>query len=442
MREKITEHPNLMKDWDWIKNGEQGYFPVNISAGSHKYVNWKCHKCGYEWDDVRVADRVNGSGCPSCAGRVLVSGINDLKTKFPKIAAEWHPTLNGDVTPDMIFPGSKKEYHWLCSECGYVWQARVQNRTKENGTGCPCCSGNILVPGKNDLQTVRPDIAAQWHPELNGELRPDMYLSCSDDEIWWLCPDCGHVWCGKIINRTKGRSLTDGRGCPECSKHLQTSFPEQAIYYYVKQVFPDAINRYTGLGFELDIYIPSIKVGIEYDGLFSHCDKGIEDERKNQKCKDAGIPLIRVREQGLNNIENCYCILRTVKDKYSMDSVIKKIFKSLSVSGVDVDVSRDSNKIKESYKGIIRKNSLAECFPEIASEWHSTKNGTLIPYMFSKRSNEKVWWQCKACKHEWRAAISDRTRINGTGCPECAKKKRHETLMKTLEKKKSNSLNH
>lgn len=435
MREKITDYPELMKDWDWIKNGEDGLFPYNITVGSSKFPHWKCHKCGYEWNKARVVDRVNGTGCPCCSNRVLVPGVNDLQTVRPDIAAEWHPTKNGDVTPDQIFPGSKGKRYWLCQKCGYEWEAEPQYRTKEKGTGCPCCSGNTLVAGKNDLQTVRPDIAAQWHPELNGDLRPDMYMPCSEESVWWLCDDCGHVWNTKIMNRTKGKNLNDGRGCPECSKHLQTSFPEQAIYYYMKQVFPDTINRYTELGFEIDVYVPSIKLGIEYDGLRSHFEKQMKDEEKNQKCKNLGIQLIRVREQGLNDVEDCCCVIRSVKDKYSMDTVIKRIFKGLGILDFDVDVSRDSIKIRESYKGIVRKNSLAEMYPEIAAEWHPTKNGNLTPYMFSKRTNTRVHWQCKSCGHSWIAAISDRTKKNGTGCPECARVRRIKNIKATYKKK-------
>lgn len=440
MREKITEIPHLMDEWDWEKNGEEDLYPFNITAGSHKPAHWICKTCGYKWK-VRIADRVNGTGCPCCANKSLVTGINDLKTKYPQIAAEWHPTKNGNLKPDEVLSGSKDKVWWQCNVCKYEWPATIQNRTKENGTGCPCCSGNVLVPGVNDLQTVRPDIAAQWHPELNDELRPDMYMPCSDEEIWWLCSDCGHVWYSKIRNRTKGKSLTDGRGCPECSKHLQTSFPEQAIYYYVKQAFPDAINRYTELGFELDVYIPSFSIAIEYDGVFSHIDKGREDAVKNQKCINAGIKLIRIREQGLNEFSDCICFTRNISEKLSMNPVIERLLKFLGVPEFDVNVERDSQKIKESYRGIVRKNSLAECFPNIALQWHPTKNGKLTPYMFAKRSNDSVWWLCPDCGHEWRAVIADRTRAKGTGCPECGKKKRVESLMATLEKKKSNSLN-
>lgn len=55
---------------------------------------------------------------------------------------------------------------------------------------------------------------------------------------------------------------------------MSSSFPEQAIYYYLKKHFPDAINgdRECLAGKELDIYIPSCKFAIEYDGQTWHKD--------------------------------------------------------------------------------------------------------------------------------------------------------------------------
>ena len=82
--------PELMQDWDYENN--TGIDPTTIGRGSHEYVSWKCHKCGYTWE-AQVYNRANGKGCPCCANRVVVPGINDLATTDPELAAEWHPTL-------------------------------------------------------------------------------------------------------------------------------------------------------------------------------------------------------------------------------------------------------------------------------------------------------------------------------------------------------------
>jgi hypothetical protein len=69
---------------------------------------------------------------------VLV-GFNDLATTDPELALEWHPDLNGEITPAQVSTGSNKKVWWL-GACGHEWQALLSNRNGKQ-TGCPKCSG-------------------------------------------------------------------------------------------------------------------------------------------------------------------------------------------------------------------------------------------------------------------------------------------------------------
>lgn len=67
---------------------------------------------------------------------------------------------------------------------------------------------------------------------------------------------------------------------------------------------------------------------------------------------------------------------------------------------------------------VIQGRSLAHCYPEVAKEWHSKKNGSLQPKDVLAGANTKVWWKCpKNGRHSWQATIKSRT--NGKGCPKC-----------------------
>lgn len=79
---------------------------------------------------------------------------------------------------------------------------------------------------------------------------------------------------------------------------IQTSYAEQVLFFYLKKYFPDAINRYTDIGVELDIFLPQLKVGVEYDGVYWHKDKKTNDNKKNVICYEHGIRLYRLREKG------------------------------------------------------------------------------------------------------------------------------------------------
>lgn len=73
---------------------------------------------------------------------------------------------------------------------------------------------------------------------------------------------------------------------------------------------------------------------------------------------------------------------------------------------------------------VCNENSLETRFPEIAKEWHSTKNGDLKPSDVGFACNKKVWWKCKN-NHEWETMVTNRTNKSiggGTNCPFCSKR--------------------
>ena len=72
---------------------------------------------------------------------------------------------------------------------------------------------------------------------------------------------------------------------------------------------------------------------------------------------------------------------------------------------------------------VSQKYNLAKLHPNLAKEWHPTKNGMLKPSDVTPGSGQKVWWKClKNPKHEWPATVA--SRVNGSGCPECSGKKK------------------
>ena len=201
-----TLFPQLAAQWDRAQNGNLS--PGAVRPGSHKKVWWRCGR-GHRWQ-ASVAARTAGEGCPVCAGKVVVPGENDLATLFPEIAAQWHPTLNGPLTPEAAAPYSNRGVWWIC-EKGHAYRAAVAARTYR-GTGCPYCAGRRVLPGFNDLATLFPQVAAQWHPTLNGPLTPDQVTAGSRKTVWWQCPE-GHAWKARVHTRTGPQRC----GCPVCA---------------------------------------------------------------------------------------------------------------------------------------------------------------------------------------------------------------------------------
>ena len=129
-------NPKLAKEWHPIKNGDLA--PNDVTANSGKKVWWKCKK-GHEWV-ATIGNRASGRGCPFCSGR-YASTDNCLRILNPKLAKEWHPIKNGELTPSDVTPSSGKKVWWKCKK-GHEWEARVADRN--SGTGCPYCSGKRI----------------------------------------------------------------------------------------------------------------------------------------------------------------------------------------------------------------------------------------------------------------------------------------------------------
>ena len=206
----ITEtHPRIAAEWDRERN-ETG--PTDVSSGSDSEVWWRCsvEGCGHRWQ-ARVRNRTRGTGCPKCRWRPA-SG-RSLADKHPELAAQWHHERNLDTTPRDVAPGSRKKVWWRCLEpgCGHSWAASLKNRAYNN-SGCPACAGQT-VTATNSLAARRPDLAAQWDGEANGELKPDDVTTGSAKRAWWRCPvdDCGHRWQAVVNSRKRGT------GCPNCA---------------------------------------------------------------------------------------------------------------------------------------------------------------------------------------------------------------------------------
>lgn len=352
----------------------------------------------------------------------------------PMLLADWDYDANAPLTPDDFTPYSNKYAFWKCHKCGYKWRATISNRSY--GRGCSVCSNKVVVSGLNDLATTHPELAKQWHPTKNGLLQPSSVSYGQGKKVWWICPE-GHEYQATILHRSSGT------GCPICNSGRQTSFAEQAIFFYVKKLYPDAVSRYRApfLGrMELDIYIPSIKTAIEYDGIAWHTDdKKNREQRKYNACKSNGIKLIRMKENPEwtpfdDSSDKSFLKddLYKVKNlEVGISWLLEQIdFSHFSLLNQDINIERDRIAILENYKQIEKLNNFKQMHPDLAKEWHPTKNGSLRPDMFKSKSDKKVWWLCSKCDYSYQATISHR--VYGTGCPRCGIEKSASSKSKSV----------
>ena len=203
-----SKYPEIAMQWNHERN--LSLKPEMVTPASNKKIWWKCQN-GHEWQ-ASIASRNKGVGCPYCSGRYAIKGKNDVKTVNPILANEWNYEKNKELMPTDIKANSGKKVWWKCSK-GHEWEASIASRNK--GRGCPYCSGNKVLKGYNDLQTVNQTLAREWNCEKNNGLTPMDVMSNSHKKVWWKC-EKGHEWQAIIASRN------GGRGCPVCAREKRS----------------------------------------------------------------------------------------------------------------------------------------------------------------------------------------------------------------------------
>ena len=215
-------YPEIASEWHPQKNGQ--LTPYDISPGSSVKIWWQCKKFSDHVWDAPTKARVKGGGCSFCSGK-RVSVSNSLATKYPELAAEWHASRNGSLTPQDVVAGGAKRYWWQCQKFSdHSWSATIHNRIK--GSGCGVCRG-FKAAASNSLGTLFPHLASQWHPTKNGDLKPDDVVSGSNKKYWWKCSQGDdHEWHESPVNRT-----SKDYGCPMCSGKKVTPSTSLAVRF-------------------------------------------------------------------------------------------------------------------------------------------------------------------------------------------------------------------
>jgi DNA-directed RNA polymerase subunit RPC12/RpoP len=403
-----STNPKLTEEWHPTKNGD--LTPQQVSKGAHKKVWWKC-QFGHSWQAM-ISNRTRGRNCPYCSCK-LASPEHCLAAVDPEQSKEWHPALNGKLTPFDVTPSSNKKVWWRCKE-GHEWQAMVNAKK-----GCGVCANRIVGP-ENNLAFINPDLATQWHPTRNGDLTPSDVVPGSARKVWWKCPR-GHSWRATLVTRHRQSS-----GCPKCSN--QTSKPELRIYAELSGLFENVRRRAKIHGQEIDVFLPDYNLGVEFDGYHFHQEKFDADENKTKILSDKGVKIIRVRERPLNRISSDDIFIKRGKlTKSDVNRLLQVIYPALSKSDKSKIPSYLESKIfkyEAEFRSLLSElpgpgadSSVKSLYPKLVAEWHYEKNDPLSPESFAIKSSQIVWWKC-ALGHEWKATIA--TRTSGVGCPYCS----------------------
>lgn len=267
------------------------------------------------------------NGCPHC--HAAKTDKRWLADTLPEIAAQWHPSLNGKLTPQTVVWDSKRTVWWRADCCGHEWQESVRNRDKYKRLRCPRCTTILGSMAWHD-----PGLAAEWspaNPVSAWEVRPHAKTAFAPK---WICAtNPAHVWQAPLSARSNGAE------CPEC-RETGKSRVELDHFEAAKDLFRTARSgavlrdkRFTSRdswSADISVSIDGRTVVIEYDGAYWHAApaKLLVDERKSQDLLAAGYTVVRLREDDLPALtidHPCYREIRVYSTAPRPHSVMEEI---------------------------------------------------------------------------------------------------------------------
>jgi len=369
------------------------------------YAKCKCD-CGNEV--IKLFERITDGDSKSCG---CLSGRNapknqSLSETHHELLLFWDYEKN-TILDTEVTSKSERRVWWKCEECNTSFEQSVASFIKKKH--CPTCDEK----SRKSVVNVYPELVEdEWDYEKN-DMDPKDVLISSSKLIWWKSRY------GKPFQATIEERMHSVNG---------TSFQEQAIFYYVKQLFPDAINRgqyaFDDSGeIEIDVYIPCLHFAIEYDGVYWHKNKADRDYHKNTVLSNAGAHLLRVRGCGLDDLEDGFAeviyhkvspndkglhlrdvineVIRSIKsyieaNQLTVDDTVQKLLATFVLT--KEKLIEDRPNIYAQYVTVYQKDNISKTC--LIKFWDFEKNGNLMPNNVSIKANIFVVLTCP-CGHSF-----------------------------------------
>ncbi len=245
----------------------------------------------------------------------------------------------------------------------------------------------------------------------------------SHTQYWWRC-SFNHEWQARIYSVLKGIKSSCG-GCPYC-RGLKVN-----KYNCLLATHPKLIKEWHPKN---KLSPATITAGCNKKAYWL-CSNGHKWKAMiASRVKGNGCPYCSNR---LTNASNCLFATHPELAKQWHPTKNKNITSNAITAGSGIKVWwkcpiandhewRTSPNKRTSGRGcpccsghkIVYSNCLQTKHPEIASQWHPTKN-TTEPLYVSSGSSKKYWWLCPtSADHEWMSTVKNRTK-NHNGCPFC-----------------------
>ena len=271
-------------------------------AGSRSLFRCNVEGCNHEWSTT-LAAIVSGQGCRKCAGSVPVT-VDEAVSRIagrPLRLVSYAGTATG-----------KSTFQCLDPDCGYEWQAIATNVFK--GRGCPKCGGRLAltVEEVNARLKGRPIALLEYAGSVQGKSK----FKCMND-------GCGNEWRASLNNVHDAQ-----QGCPKCAKCGFKAHEPAHVYVYKISV---GGTDYVGFGITNDLKTRNCrhktvfrKAGAVGQLLFSYKTSG-KTALDVEKTLKQNFPIVDTGITGFRTEAFLYDEVKLASMCAMMDSVLGDI---------------------------------------------------------------------------------------------------------------------
>lgn len=408
----IAKNPEMLKFWDYEANSHIDIYTT--SSNSSETVWWKCPNCGYRWQAEIATRKMSKNHCPCCEEKtVVMPGFNDFFTVYPELKQDFNDTYD----PSLEGVSSCRPTKWKCHECGYEWETYLSSRVvNDRITKCPVCAKR---------KRVKPYV--EEYPELQELYSSNNKVPLTDiidgkelnNKFLWNCPVHGEF---EQTIATIIRSInTKSRGCPYCAGK-KVKYEESFGYNH-----PELVEEYAPTN-KYDIYNVTKCSSLEVLWKCKNCGNEwpttfYERHQGFGKCPVCfpNPTYKRMLYEERPDLEHYYRGSRNFKT-FSFQSNERVQWQCDEGHTFDLEVFRMVKDHDTFYcpvcaekRLVVGVNDFASNYPDLAKE--ISPNNERHPEEYYKSSVLRVKWLCPECGHEYIASINER--IDGKSCPAC-----------------------
>ena len=417
---------NLSKDQelpDFFPPSTSKKFLFDCECGNKEKIDFKIitygqKSCGHcndkskeywlsqKWGDLVLDPKQN---LPYRWNPFTLSKFNFVCVCGRKVSTQFGSVTSNNSTSCGHCNDKSKEY-WLSQKWGKLMLSSDQKLSSEWGRGsnqkfnfvCDCTktvqlpfnriSSNTSCGHCND-KSKEYWLSQKWGNLIlvPSQLFPPEWSKASHKKFKMLC-ECGAVFIPNFKDITDYSSTNCG-----CRLAGRTLFsPAGKIFDFVKRIAPDAVFGYklSSTGKEYDIYIPSIKLAIEYHGLIWHSEKfnvhGKRDYLKYKLSLDRQDRLIQIFGDEWDNKQDIIKNMLALNIRQQKQKRIKPKF-SITLGKTSVAARKFLNQYH--YLG-----SAGGCVT-ITAEYDNQIVGC---WVFMKRNNNEIVWHRACVNHDFK----------------------------------------